>query len=490
VPRWEWRAFGARFGGAEEALEVTGAPDETDERYVLSGTDVTVKLRAGLIDVKVLRETNADGLERWEPVLKLGFPLVAADATRVLGFIGASTQTLARGSYDERELFDEVLAEADGVRTVQVHKRRGHAAVAGCAAEITDVAAGGRATRTLAIESEDPAAVIAAVRGLRLDGYRNTSYPRGLARLLDDAPIRDAVIDVGTNSVKFIVGERTPDGAWRTVVDRAELTRLGEGADDAGAISPEATERTATAVAAMADEAREADVRAIAAVGTAALRSASNADDVIATILVRSGVTVEVISGDEESRLAYAAAVDALGRTGGSLVVFDSGGGSSQFTFGRAGEVEERFSVPVGAARFTERFGLDRAVGGDVVDDAQAAIAAELGRLDGRPPPDEMIGMGGAITNMTAVMLELSAYDAERVQGATLTEAEVDGQIQRYRALPADERRSIVGLQPKRAEVILAGACIVRTAMRMLGRSSLTVSDRGLRQGVLAERFR
>jgi exopolyphosphatase/guanosine-5'-triphosphate,3'-diphosphate pyrophosphatase len=289
--------------------------------------------------------------------------------------------------------------------------------------------------------------------------------------------------------VKFIVGERTPDGAWRNVVDRAELTRLGEGADDAGAISPEATERTATAVAAMADEAREADVRAIAAVGTAALRSASNADDVIATILVRSGVTVEVISGDEESRLAYAAAVDALGRTGGSLVVFDSGGGSSQFTFGRAGEVEERFSVPVGAARFTERFGLDRAVGGDVVDDAQAAIAAELGRLDGQPPRDEMIGMGGAITNMTAVMLELSAYDAQRVQGATLTEAEVDRQIQRYRALPADERRSIVGLQPKRAEVILAGACIVRTAMRMLGRSSLTVSDRGLRQGVLAERF-
>ena len=191
------------------------------------------------------------------------------------------------------------------MRTVDVHKRRTHATVAGLLAEITDVVAGGRATMTIAIESEDAAALIAAVRGLHLDGYRNTSYPRGLAALLDDAPVRDAVIDVGTNSVKLVVGERTLDGGWRTVVDRGEVTRLGEGTDDEGTIAPKALERTARAVAAMADEARAADVRAIAAVGTAALRAANNADDVIAAIRARSGVSVEVISGEEESRLAY-----------------------------------------------------------------------------------------------------------------------------------------------------------------------------------------
>ena len=147
MPRWEWRAFGARFGGVEEMFRPTGAPEETDERYVLARVDVTVKLRAGSMDVKVLRETNADGLERWEPVLRQGFPLAVADVERVLVFLGAPAQTLTRQAYDERQLFDEVLENTDGVRTVDVHKRRTHATVAGCMAEITDVVAGGRATK-------------------------------------------------------------------------------------------------------------------------------------------------------------------------------------------------------------------------------------------------------------------------------------------------------------------------------------------------------
>jgi exopolyphosphatase/guanosine-5'-triphosphate,3'-diphosphate pyrophosphatase len=489
VPRWEWRAFGARFGGAEDAFEVAGPAHTSVELYLLSAGAANVKIRAGLMDVKVVRETNADGLERWEPMMKEGFPLAARDVERVLGFLGLTAPALDSSVYDEAQLLAEVVDQVDGVRAVAVHKVRTRGMVGGCAAEIVDVATAQRSTRTLEIEGEDPAAVAAAIRGVHLDGYRNTSYPRGLAALLDDTPMRDAVIDVGTNSVKFLVGERTPDGGWRTIVDRAEVTRLGEGENDAGAIASEAAERTADAVAAMADEARAADVRAIAAVGTAGLRAASNADDVIATIRARGGVTVEVISGDEESRLAYVAAVASLGHPGGSSGVFDTGGGSSQFTFGRDEVVEDRFSVPLGAARFAERFGLDGAVGADVVADAQAAIAAELGRLDGRIPPDMLIGLGGAVTNMTAVMLELETYAAERVQGATLSEAEVDRQIERYRVLSADDRRAIVGLQPKRAEVILAGACIVRTVLAMLGCSSLTVSDRGLRHGLLSERF-
>jgi exopolyphosphatase/guanosine-5'-triphosphate,3'-diphosphate pyrophosphatase len=97
--------------------------------------------------------------------------------------------------------------------------------------------------------------------------------------------------------------------------------------------------------------------------------------------------------------------------------------------------------------------------------------------------------MGGAITNLTAVKHELATYDADVVQGATLDRAEIDRQIELYRTRTADERRDIVGLQPNRAEVILAGACIVRTVLEKLGRDSLTVSDRGLRHGLLVERF-
>jgi exopolyphosphatase/guanosine-5'-triphosphate,3'-diphosphate pyrophosphatase len=297
------------------------------------------------------------------------------------------------------------------------------------------------------------------------------------------------VIDAGTNSVKFHVGERSVGGSWRTIVDRAEMTRLGEGLDVRGEIGPEAIERTATAIAAMVDEAKRNGARAIVAVGTAGLRIARNSAAVTEAIRARTGVSIEVISGEEEGRLAYLAAKAGLGLSEGSLVVFDTGGGSTQLTFGKDAHVDERFSVNVGAVRYTERFGLAGEVTRDVLGDALAAIAADLSRLDGHPRPDALVAMGGAVTNIAAVKHALATYDPDVVQGTVLDRAEIDRQIELYRSRDAAGRRSIVGLQPKRAEVILAGACIVRTVMEKLGQDRLTVSDRGLRHGVFAERF-
>jgi exopolyphosphatase / guanosine-5'-triphosphate,3'-diphosphate pyrophosphatase len=374
------------------------------------------------------------------------------------------------------------------VRVVRVRKRRVRYALGDCMAELAEVVADGRSTRTIAVESEDAAAVVAAVRSLGLDGQANASYPRGLAAVVE-GPQRYAVIDVGTNSVKFHIGERDADGRWRTIVDRAELTRLGEGLGDQGAIASEPLVRTVSAIAGMVGEARRQRVRATAAVGTAGLRIARNRDQVVAAIRARTGITVEVIPGEEEGRFAYLAVRAGLGAPGGSLVVFDTGGGSSQFTFGRGPHVEERFSVDVGAVRYTERYGLTGAVAPERLGDALAAIATDLSRLDGRPPPDALVAMGGAVTNMTAVKLALASYDPDLVQGAILDRAEIDRQIELYRSRDAEARREIVGLQPKRAEVILAGACIVRTVMDKLGQQTLTVSDRGLRHGLLLDRF-
>jgi exopolyphosphatase/guanosine-5'-triphosphate,3'-diphosphate pyrophosphatase len=139
--------------------------------------------------------------------------------------------------------------------------------------------------------------------------------------------------------------------------------------------------------------------------------------------------------------------------------------------------------------RYTERFQLDHSVSVETLRDALAAIAADLSRLDGRPAPDALVGMGGAVTNLTAVMHRLATYDPAVVQGSVIDRAEIERQIELYRSCDADARRRIVGLQPARAEVILAGACIVRTIMDKLGQQRFTVSDRGLRHGVLAERF-
>jgi exopolyphosphatase/guanosine-5'-triphosphate,3'-diphosphate pyrophosphatase len=491
IPRWEWRTFGRRFGIAESRfaeMKETGV-QESDELYLLGGSAANVKIRDDLMDIKVLREVDANGLECWEPVMKKGFPLTQPDVAAVFAELKVAAPNLKRNAYTLEQFLDELIKPGGMLRPVEVWKRRVRYKVGGCTSEVTDIRADGRTTRTIAIESEDASAVVAAVASVGLGAYVNTSYPRGLSALLHGEPERYAVIDAGTNSIKFHLAERAADGGWRTLVDRAELTRLGEGLHEGGEISPDALERTAAAIAAMVDEAKQHGVRALAAVGTAGLRIARNSAAALDAIRARTRIAIEVISGEEEGRLAYLAVKEGLGLPRGSLVVFDTGGGSSQFTFGTESRVEERFSVDVGAVRYTEKFGLAGAVSPQVLREALAAIAADLSRISGRTSPDALVAMGGAATNMASVKHGLKKYDPEIVQGTVLELAEIDRQIEEYRTRDAAGRRKIVGLQPKRADVILAGACIIRTVMDKLGRKSLTVSDRGLRHGLLAERF-
>ena len=298
-----------------------------------------------------------------------------------------------------------------------------------------------------------------------------------------------AVIDVGTNSVKFNISERRDDGSWRTIVDRAEVTRLGEGLEKTGEISSDALARTVDAIAAMAAEAQENGVAAIAAVGTMGLRTARNSQQFIDAVKQRCGVCIEVIPGEEEGRLAYLAVKSGLGLTEGSLAIFDTGGGSTQFTFGRGAVVEERFSVNVGAVRYTEKYGLGGVVSAEQLRAALDAIAADLARLGTERSPDLLVGMGGAVTNIAAVKHGLTKYDPNIVQGSVIDRAEIERQIELYRSRSLNDRQTIVGLQPKRADVILAGACIVKTVMDKLGKDKLSVSDRGLRHGLLIDRF-
>ena len=491
VPRWEWRTFGSRFGEAETrfaALTPSGV-QESDELYLVGGAGDNVKIRDGLMDIKVLRETDADGLERWEPVMKGGFPLSAADVGKVFEALRLPAPALARDAYPLEAFLDELVTPSGVLRAVKVHKRRVRYVVGGCTSEVSDVVVDGIPSRTIAIESEDARAVVAAVASVALDGFRNMSYPVGLRAVLDREPERFAVLDVGTNSIKFHVAERLPEHGWRRVVDRAEITRLGEGQGEAGEITAEARTRAIEAISGMVDEANRLGARAIVGVATAWLRLASNGDEVVAAVRAATGLAITAIPGDEESRLAFIAVKTGLGLADEALVVFDTGGGSTQLTFGHGASVDDRFSVDVGAVRLTEEFGLDGVVAADVLERALAAIASGLSRVDGHAVPDALVGMGGAVTNIAAVMHAMAKYDPDVIQGSVVDRAEVDRQIERYRTSDADARHAIVGLQPKRADVILAGACIVRTIMDKVGRDSLTVSDRGLRHGVLVERF-
>ena len=239
----------------------------------------------------------------------------------------------------------------------------------------------------------------------------------------------------------------------------------------------------------MVDEAKQARARAIAAVGTAGLRIARNSDAVVAEISAAPASTSRSSRARRRAAWRISRSSRASASRQGSLVVFDTGGGSSQFTFGSGAGVDERFSVDVGAVRYTERFGLDGAVSPEVLAEALAAISADLARLDGRPHPTRWSAWAGRSRTWrpSATPWPRTTRTSCRAPFSTATRSIARSSCT-ARATPT-RARSIVGLQPKRADVILAGACIVRTVMEKLGPDSLTVSDRGLRHGVLAEHF-
>jgi exopolyphosphatase / guanosine-5'-triphosphate,3'-diphosphate pyrophosphatase len=492
VPRWEWRAFGDRLRDARNRLAAR-APEreeESDEIYVLGvAGEASVKARAGVLDVKRLERMRDDGLEQWKPLVKATFPVRAHDVRVMLDALGVGPGALERTEYTLDELIADVVAPHEDLLAVDVHKRRAHYTVGGCMVECSELQTDRGDALTICVESEDPALIVETLPALGLHGHRNVSVPRELKAIAGFGARRYAIIDVGTNSVKFRVEERAADGRW-SIVDRAEVTRLGQDLHVTGRLGRDAIARTADAVTGMIEEAGREHAEAIVAIGTAGMRIAPNSDALIDAVRERTGVEVEIISGEEEARLAYLGAISELDPGDGSLVVFDTGGGSSQFTIGHWDRVDESFSVNVGAVRLTEHHGLDGVVDEATLTSALDAIAAELTRLDGRPPPESVVGMGGAVTNLAAVKHGLEVYDRDVVQGTILDRAEIDRQIDLYRARDADQRRHIRGLQPNRAEVILAGACIVRTVLVKLGRDALTVSDRGLRHGVLVERFR
>ncbi len=187
IPRWEWRTFGDSFGAVDgqfAALE-PGSVQESDETYLLSPvTDENVKIRDLLMDIKTLEQVNPDGLEQWKPVMKGAFPLPAAQVKDVFAALGVTPPPLARTDYSLEQFVSELAEPGERLQVVQVHKKRARYKVDGCMAELTDVVADGKKTRTVALESEDPARVIAAVRKLGLDKFQNISYPRGLKQLV------------------------------------------------------------------------------------------------------------------------------------------------------------------------------------------------------------------------------------------------------------------------------------------------------------------
>ena len=186
IPRWEWRSFGQHFGDAETCL-MAHCPDKlqhSDEIYLLSlSSDANVKIRDGLMDIKQLEQTDAHGFELWRPVLKEAFPLPVPAIQAVFAALGITTK-----QEHTPMMLDKLLVEVtsnSGLRILEVHKSRTRYQLEDCIAELTEVVADGKTIRTMAIESENPAHIAAALRALNLGGIENVSYPRGLKRFVE-----------------------------------------------------------------------------------------------------------------------------------------------------------------------------------------------------------------------------------------------------------------------------------------------------------------
>ncbi|ATB42538.1 exopolyphosphatase [Cystobacter fuscus] len=302
---------------------------------------------------------------------------------------------------------------------------------------------------------------------------------------------RYATIDVGTNSVLLLVADRHPDGRFHAVQERAEITRLGRGVDQSRRLSPEGMETTLQVLTDFADEARRLGAEAIAVSATSAARDAENGAEFLAAARTRAGVTVEIIPGELEAQLSFTAAYADFGRTArGPLVVVDIGGGSTEFIYGdTAGKVTFRHSFDVGSVRMTERYVRADPPSAEDRTRVEAHLRETFSSLPPCPPGAQLVGIAGTVTTLFTVRHAIDPYDARRVHGGTLSLAELDALVDCLCQKPLAERQKLPGLQPKRADVIPAGALILRECLRALRLDNCLVSDRGLRWGLLAHRF-
>lgn len=280
------------------------------------------------------------------------------------------------------------------------------------------------------------------------------------------------------------------EGCLRPSLERATITRLGAGVDASRRLCPAATARTLACLTDYAAAIRDAAVTRLAVVGTSALRDAAGSEDFCAAAAAILGEAPRVISGDEEAHLTFLGALSGLDVIG-NVLVFDVGGGSTELITGALVDgvphIETARSLDVGSVRLRERH-----LRHDPPTAAELAAARSEVRelLQRRAAPDRshrLVGVAGTVTTLAAVAAKLVPYVGHRVHGASLTATTLHQQVDELAALPLAARAELPGLEPARADVIVTGAIVVSEILRWAGGEAFTVSDRGVRWGLLTE---
>lgn len=277
-----------------------------------------------------------------------------------------------------------------------------------------------------------------------------------------------AVIDIGSNSVRLMLWA---DG--KTIFKRILTTRLGAGIKERCLAKPN-MERSAEAVSYFYNEAVKAGAEKVFAFATAAARTAENKEEFLRLVKDTSGLIVDVVSGEEEARLA---ALGALGSNDG--IVVDVGGASSEVICVQSGDTVFAKSFPIGAVTLTER-------SRDTRQNAEQYVKEIFGALP--QMRRKVYAVGGTATALACLLLELQEYDAGRVQNFFIAKNALLGLKDKLFSLTVEERKELIGMDGSRADVIACGACILSEIIKKLGMDGIYVSDRDNLEGYLYAR--
>lgn len=306
-----------------------------------------------------------------------------------------------------------------------------------------------------------------------------------------------ATIDVGSNSILLLIATVTEEGKIRPLLEKAEITRLSEKMNESGIINPEAMERSLKVLRKYTDLCHRNGVDRIVCIGTEGLRRAKNAQDFVQKVGELCGFKVEIISGTKEAELAYLSALLDFGENHENLVVLDIGGGSTELIWQteQNGSITklQTLSMKMGSVRLTEEF-----LKSDPVSQSEYAALRQciddklknhFSSLQIPTKPMTLVGLAGTVTTLSSLDQKLPVYDSDKIQGAKLSQNSLKDLIRKLKEKNLEERKKMTGMEPKRADVLLAGASILDCVMSALGVEELIVSDRGIRYGLFYQRF-
>lgn len=303
---------------------------------------------------------------------------------------------------------------------------------------------------------------------------------------------RLAAFDVGTNTVQMVVAESDGTNPPIVILERVELTRLGEGVDGDRLLKPEAMDRTVKVLASFADEARHLGVTHFRAVATSAARDASNSGELVRRTRDRARLALEVIDGDREAALVFRAVQAEFGRAGEPLCAIDIGGGSTELVMGGgSGAPSSRTSLDIGSVRLTERCVSAHPISQGEQEAMRAQVREALSQSSGeRPAPAAtVVAVAATATSLLAIARARGQVSdtSNDTSGDTLTEATLATLVPELCSMSLEQRRQVEGLDARRADVICAGGWILLEVLGALGVRECRVTDRGVRWGLLRE---